>query len=951
MKVFLIFLMALVPAMGQAYDIERSGICYNITADDQVAVAQNTTPYSGFVSIPDSIEADGRRYGVTAIADKAFNLCDGLTSVALPSTLLSIGSSAFAGCTSLSYITLPPSVQTIGDAAFSGCTQMRSVTLPAKVTRVGCQAFAKCSQLARFEVEETNVAYAAEDGILMSRDLTHVVAFPPAKDHVAALPPTTRQIDSCAFAYCDKLTDITLPEGVAVVEAAAFYQCSALARVSLPSTLERIGMYAFAECPLLAQVTVPRSTSFVGDGAFGFCESLQNIFVQGDNASFCAPDGVLESRDQRTIVAFPAGRGGNYRIPATVDSIANQAFYGCHLLESVTLPAHLADIGDNPFIFCDNLKDIFVDNANTAFQSLEGVLLNADKTAIVAMPKAKQGAYAVPEGVTAIEGGTFLNSAGITSLTLPTTLESIAPYAFVGCYGLASVNLPQSLASLGQQAFDDCTSLTQIICAGVPPIYNIIASQETAATPSEGSLNQPFASETYAQATLFVPKGSLADYKTATPWNLFDNTREYGIYADDQQANRYAWQRIPVGILQSLPITALQADLTLPEGFEMATDSQGNPIVELYGDHALTHRATLTPLSLAAQQWPATRYHLSVVDAQNRPLVASDTLLFMALRSPRDSQAGAYGVQLEDITLTYATETSVGETQQKDLEAAVNLQTYRGDVNRNGRVNVADAVETIRYTLGTPTERFHFDEADVNSNGAVNVADAMQTIDLIQQNACSFDISPLEWGDDHSAAQPVSGKCQLAIASEQLAIGTTMPIRITLESDIKNLTAHQFVLRLPQGIDLEQDEATGNYRVEKSMRYADNGQIVAVGQQAAQGVYSIVSASMGNNALLPGSGALLTLYVHVADDVAEGNHVATLERIVLADTEGCEIFLDDARFGVFVTTVAGINSPVMESIDNPDIYNLQGQKVNRPATRSQMAPGIYIVNGKKVVIK
>lgn len=942
-KHLLLLLLTLTTLPAAPHDIEHNGISYSIIATDQVAVQQAETPYEGYIALPDTIQANGQRYAVTTIAPKAFSHCSKLTSVNLPATLLVIGPSAFAGCTSLPYITLPEKLLTIGDAAFSGCTQIRSITIPASVKSVGCQAFAKCSQLSRFIVDHDNTTYAAHDGILMSQDLTRVVAFPPANNSAPPLPATTRQIDSCAFAYCDKLIDITLPEGLEIIQAAAFYQCESLSRVSLPTTLQTIGMYAFSECGELTSISIPQATRQIGDGAFSFCEKLQNVFVNNGNTSFSASDGILMSADQRVVVAVPGGRQGSYRIPATADSIASQAFYGCHELESITLPSHLANIGDNPFLFCESLKEINVSNDNTAFQSLDGVLLNADKTAIMAMPKAKQGAYAVPEGIATIEGGTFLNNAGLTSLSLPSSLTTIADYAFLGCYSLASVNLPQSLTSLGAQAFDDCTDLSQIICAGSP----ISVAQHTAP-------DSPFASSTFEKATLFVPKGTLSDYMSHGLWSSFVNTSEYGIFAQDQKANRYAWQRLSVGVTPSLPITALQAQLSLPDGFELCTDSNGNPIVELQGDNALTHQATLRPIggTTPTDGDGAAAYRLSVFDQQRRPLAATDTLLFILLRSPQDSPAGTYGIRLSDIMLTYATDGAHGETQQKDFEAGLDLKPYSGDVNRNGRVNVADAVETICYTMGTPTEQFHFDEADVNSNGTVNMADALQTIDIIRQSACNFFISPLEWDMQHGTTVP-----HLAVADGRLAIDATTPFHVTLRHEDANLTAHQFVITLPRGIQLEQD-ADGKFRCTTSTRYANASLMLSIDRCANDGsatdgnAYSVVVASMDNSAIMPGEGTLLTLFAHVDETLGEGQYEGTLSHIVFADTDAREMMLDYVPFHLFVTTAAGIHQPQATPQHRPvAIYNLQGQKMNKAAGNHPLAPGIYIVDGKKVVIK
>ena len=91
------------------------------------------------------------------------------------------------------------------------------------------------------------------------------------------------------------------------------------------------------------------------------------------------------------------------------------------------------------------------------------------------------------------------------------------------------------------------------------------------------------------------------------------------------------------------------------------------------------------------------------------------------------------------------------------------------------------------------------------------------------------------------------------------------------------------------------------------------------------------------------------------EDLPEGYYEASLARIVFADTNATEFFLDDVRFNIFVTTAAGIHlATVDEHPTNNGIYNLQGQKVQSSklkAQSSKLPKGIYIINGKKVVVR
>ena len=82
--------------------------------------------------------------GVTSIPGYLFCNNHKLTSISLPSTLLSIGFNSFYDCTHLVSVTIPNSVTTIDDYAFCGCSDLTSVTIGSGVTNIGFDAFFGC---------------------------------------------------------------------------------------------------------------------------------------------------------------------------------------------------------------------------------------------------------------------------------------------------------------------------------------------------------------------------------------------------------------------------------------------------------------------------------------------------------------------------------------------------------------------------------------------------------------------------------------------------------------------------------------------------------------------------------------------------------------------------------------------------------------------------------------
>lgn len=85
----------------------------------------------------------------TKIGDYAFNGCDWMTSINIPSTLsiTSIGQHAFNDCYHLTSFEIPASVTSIGNNAFAYCRGLTSITIPNSVTTIGNGTFFECTGL------------------------------------------------------------------------------------------------------------------------------------------------------------------------------------------------------------------------------------------------------------------------------------------------------------------------------------------------------------------------------------------------------------------------------------------------------------------------------------------------------------------------------------------------------------------------------------------------------------------------------------------------------------------------------------------------------------------------------------------------------------------------------------------------------------------------------------
>lgn len=133
-KLTTLFLLALLSLTAGAQDwpighTRINGIYYSIYNEPGEAkvIKDYDNKYSGTVGIPSHIIYEGETYPVKEIGDEAFEDCEGLINVSIPSSVDKIGSSAFAGCTGLTSITIPSNVKTLGSYVFSGCTNLKGI--------------------------------------------------------------------------------------------------------------------------------------------------------------------------------------------------------------------------------------------------------------------------------------------------------------------------------------------------------------------------------------------------------------------------------------------------------------------------------------------------------------------------------------------------------------------------------------------------------------------------------------------------------------------------------------------------------------------------------------------------------------------------------------------------------------------------------------------------------
>ena len=150
-------------------------------------------------------------------------------------------------------------------------------------------------------------------------------------------------------------------------------------------------------------------------------------------------------------------------IPDAITTIGEKAFAGCGSLTSVILGSGVTSTED-VFTGCRILESFTVDENNTIFKSMDGVLFNKAGTTLIQYPRAKNDkSYTIPDGVTSIGDNAFEGNYILTSVIIGNDVTSIGNYAFEECHSLTSVTIGNGVTSIGYNAFDNCYALKSLI--------------------------------------------------------------------------------------------------------------------------------------------------------------------------------------------------------------------------------------------------------------------------------------------------------------------------------------------------------------------------------------------------------------------------------------------------------------------------------------------------------
>ena len=401
------------PLSMMAVKFEVDGICYE-TLDYSVRVVPGGN-YSGQVVIPSNVTYNGRSYVVSAIGERAFDSCEGLTSVVIPNSVRSIDYCSFRKCTGLTSIEIPDGVQTIGGLAFA-FTGLQSVAFGKNVQSIGDASFSFCN------------------------DLVSV-----------ALPNSLKKVGSNSFEYCEGLKSVSLGSGVTSIEDGAFLNCTSLEAITIPKNVNTISSWAFNGCSNLKTVTFEYSNGY----DLRFKKGIYNYFNNGVFYD-CPIETVNLNRNitfEGEISPFEDIKSlKNVVIGDDLSSIGECMFRGCSNLSSLSLGKKLQEIGCSAFFNCRSLTSVdFPESLSTireyAFYGCSGL------TSLTIGKSGKE----YSDGNFYVRNHAFDSCFGLKSLNIK-YVNIIGEYAFSDCTAIEEIRTcTEDPPTLHSSSFDEET--------------------------------------------------------------------------------------------------------------------------------------------------------------------------------------------------------------------------------------------------------------------------------------------------------------------------------------------------------------------------------------------------------------------------------------------------------------------------------------------------------------
>ena len=742
-------------------------------------------------------------------------------------------------------------------------------------------------------------------------------------------------VPAYAFEGWPNLKNVSIGGNVKSIGESAF-KGSAIENIIIGDKVETIGNSAFASCRM-KKVELPMSVKAIGQEAFQACGGLEYISMPGVESigkkafNYAKVSVVKDLNSLKTIgdEAFLESGIEEINIPGCVTNVPYRSFYNCTKLKKLGFSNGVGSIDLYAFYGCSSLES--VEFPNSIFDIGESAFENCGLN----MPS-----LYLPGSISSVNYNAFRGNK-IKSVTFGEGFKNIGSYSFSNNYELKSIVLPSTLESIGKGAFEGCTSMTSTRMYHANP--NTI--EGTNSNSADFGLRW--------QTTLYVPQAYLNNYKGHSPWSWFNSIQPFDdnvlnpvngtnnvafskadfnedVELTDTIVNNVYYNFNPDGNNgysednTSLILNSNVSDIQMEaiQGKNIADEA----IAANFNGIIFQIPAGEGRISITAQTHGRKELNIKIGDNDSYKYQLSDKqTVDVDYNVEESAYVYIYATEKEEEYQTMAkgtiVETSLPSFDKDYVEifgySLISGSVVPGDANGDGEVNVSDIVEIVNYIMEKPSEKFVFDAANLNGDEDVNVTDIVKVVSIIM----SSENAAKAFGQTKAHEQAVNDRLLLTVNDNNSRI-------LCLENEFGYL-ASQFDIVLSGEMKLE-DICLNNERSNKHiLNYS----------QIGDNRYRVVIYSLNNQRYLGTYGTLLNISVS-----GDGN--MGVEDILFVTEDETE-----KRFASIYDDVTSVSSvELSDDLRSYDWYDLRGYKIVKPS-RGKNPTGIYIINGKKYVVK
>lgn len=895
---------------------------------------------NAFAEVTGNYAADINNKG--SIGDNAF-ATNAISTLLVGSDVTSIGSSAFAGSTistsaqllnkgsinSMAFQNVKGyftadinNTGALGNYAFAG-SEMKTVDIRNTVTNVGLQAFASGKINERATICHTGTTGRAAfshinstsstnrfladiqcSGILpdscfynsrmstvtIGNDITSLEynCFEKSIFSSATIGSSVASIKERGFAEATGFTQMVLPDNVQTMDEQAFKKCTTMQDITLSRGLTLIKEGTFSGCSALSGIFLPQQIDSIGHNVFDDCTVMRTVIFEDKEGDYK----LSYSTEKESPLFYTAGLDSVYvggRLKYDTKAAAYYSPFRAHRsLRALRFTDNEVRIYDREFENCKVLKNIYMG------AGIDGIGQYAF-SGCTALERVKVGTGARPLGQYSFAGCTSLKNIDLSNVV------TIHNNSFQYCSALSMIRLPHTTTSVGNQTFLQCTALKDLIIEDRTDTLSLGFNYNDTSYKGITGAGTPLFSDCPLDSVYIGGpiKYSQTQKDGFSPFFYNESLRTVYVTNNEKQVYHYEFYRC-------LNMTTIRlgegVERIEPFGFQTCT-----------GLLNFTFGSTLQ--SIGAEAFSDCSNVTTIISHATTPPICGD----QALEDLNELECTIY-VPASSLEAYQAADGWKEFFFYETLDEPE--PSIPGDITGDSDVDVADIVAEIDKVLEGSTDAAY----DVNSDGSVDVADIVAVIDYV--------LSYVGTSQPNNAPARRAKNDNLTTDSGILSAQAEADgIRLSLDSE-QTYTAFQFVLTLPDGASLtdvvpDADRMDGH--ILRFYKLSDNS-------------FFILGYASDNHEFYGTQGTLLRMMADVSED---GTASISDVRFATASGESHRLqglAIDLTAYG----TATGISEVKSERVKEEKVFDISGRRMD---ARRTLPAGIYLFNGKKIVIK